>query len=130
MPYTLNISDIYYEEVDNVTYVTFATCGDDQNREYLTLQNPNLFDEQDISLGMNYAHVEFCDQNNSQYGGIQKILLEDNILTISFDKASVIVKQTGFCEIKLRFSGTPANFSRAVHELKKISTRDGIINNL
>ena len=130
MLFTLPISEVFFERTSYGTCITFAASGNDENRKYLTIQNSNCFDAQDISLGMNYAYIEFCDQKNSQYGDINEIHFLDGTLSISFEKHSTICKETDIHIIKLGIEGSQCNLDLAIAELKEISIRDNIKNNL
>lgn len=48
------------------------------------LQRALEFDEQDVSLGMDTYHVEWCSQENSGYGGISQFLLNSDSAEIAF----------------------------------------------
>lgn len=51
---------------------------------YLLLQRALAFDEQDVALGMDTYHVEWCGQETSGYGGISQCLLRPGHAQIAF----------------------------------------------
>jgi hypothetical protein len=54
---------------------------------YLMLQRAfehDEHDEQDVELGMDTYHVEWCDQQNSGYGGISQFVLKPTGAEITF----------------------------------------------
>jgi hypothetical protein len=51
---------------------------------YLMLQRSFEDDEQDVNLGINTYHVEWCDQEHSGYGGIARFTLKPNLAEIAF----------------------------------------------
>ena len=54
-------------------------------RYYLMLQRALGHDEQDVQLGMDTYHAEWCDQRNSWYGGIKQFMLTPNQAVVVFD---------------------------------------------
>jgi Immunity protein 10 len=52
-------------------------------KSYLMLQRAFQFDEQDVKLGMDTYHVEWCDQGSSGYGGISRVFL--TLSTVEFE---------------------------------------------
>ncbi|QDH69915.1 Imm10 family immunity protein [Marilutibacter alkalisoli] len=51
---------------------------------YLMLQRALEFDDQDVELGMDTYHVEWCGQESSGYGGISQFVLKTNCAEITF----------------------------------------------
>ena len=51
---------------------------------YLILQRALEFDEQDVALGMDTYHIEWCGQENSGYGGISHFSLQPSYAEIAF----------------------------------------------
>jgi hypothetical protein len=68
--------------------VGFADNAQDPE-SYLILQRALEFDEQDISLGMNTYHVEWCDQEYSGYGGISRAMLTPCSIQFVFDTMGI-----------------------------------------
>lgn len=64
--------------------VGFADHEFDTQR-YLMLQRALEHDEQDIELGMDTFHVEWCSQENSGYGGIARFLLKPDGAEVTLD---------------------------------------------
>lgn len=51
---------------------------------YLLLQRALAFDEQDVALGMDTYHVEWCGQETSGYGGISQFMLQSGHAQVAF----------------------------------------------
>jgi Immunity protein 10 len=52
---------------------------------YLMLQRSYEDQEQDIQLGMNTYHIEWCGQGNSGYGGITRFVLKPRSAEVYFE---------------------------------------------
>ena len=56
-----------------------------ETQTYFMLQRDFESDEQDVELGMDTYHVEWCGQGQSGYGGIQSLSLGRTSATVVFD---------------------------------------------
>ncbi|MBL8296725.1 MAG: hypothetical protein JNN30_00120 [Rhodanobacteraceae bacterium] len=52
---------------------------------YLMLQRSFADDEQDVRLGMDTYHVEWCDQGSSGYGGVSRFVLKTTSAEVQFE---------------------------------------------
>ena len=77
--------------------VTFADAEFNPTR-YLRLQRVRAPSASDRQLGLDDYHVEFDDQNQSCYGGIEQLELQRDRLVIAFDDegASVLGSEGSF----------------------------------
>lgn len=65
-------------------FVGFADRKHGTHR-YLILQRDFEHDEQDVKLGMDTFHVEWCSEDMSGYGGITAFLLGPSSAEVTFD---------------------------------------------
>lgn len=86
--------------------VGFADRGFN-TKTYLMLQRAMEFDEQDVSLGMDTYHVEWCGQENSGYGGISQFLLNRGSAEIAF-APDVAAALGGMGRLTISFHLTPS----------------------
>jgi hypothetical protein len=63
-----------YDPSEALYVVAFADSPSDPSR-YLLLQRSSEPDEQDIALGHDTYHIEWCDHGRSTYGGIEAFFL-------------------------------------------------------
>lgn len=52
---------------------------------YLMLERSYEEEEQDVQLGMNTYHIEWCDQEQSGYGGITQFVLKSSSAEVHFE---------------------------------------------
>jgi hypothetical protein len=70
--------------------------------------------EQDIQLGMNTYHIEWCDQEKSGYGGITQLVLKPTSVEVYFEpKMAELIG--GVEHISIAF-GLPASEHQALKE--------------
>jgi len=74
---------------DGFHLVGFGDCEVNANT-YLTLQRALIFDEQDLALGMDTYHVEWCSQEKSSYGGISQFTLRPDSAEIRFGSNAAV----------------------------------------
>jgi hypothetical protein len=70
---------------------------------YLMLHRAFEFDEQDVDLGMDTYHVEWCDQRNSGYGGIERFELRPGGADVMFD-AMAREEMDGLARVSIAFA--------------------------
>ncbi len=75
-------------------------------KTYLMLQRALDFDEQDVALGMDTYHVEWCGQENSGYGGITRFSLQSGCAEIEFTQ-DVAEALDGMQRLTITFRLTP-----------------------
>jgi hypothetical protein len=59
---------------------------------YLLLQRAFAFDEQDVAMGMDTYHVEWCGQETSGYGGISQFRLSPGHAQVTFSPDSPVAR--------------------------------------
>ena len=64
----LTITNYTLIQEENISILGFS-----EGNKYFQIQESQDYDEQDINLGLNTYHIEFNDQKNGRYGGIEKI---------------------------------------------------------
>jgi hypothetical protein len=72
-----------YDPSEAVYVAAFADSPSDPSR-YLLLQRTARPEEQDIALGHDTYHVEWCDQGRSTYGGIEAFFLGTGSAQMAF----------------------------------------------
>lgn len=103
---------VMIEETDlDILVVGFYT--DDH---YLMIQQGlDEYDEQDIRLGMNTYHIERDNQSYGEYGGVERILLERNLIEIELDERG---KKNLQCDrIKIDFQTDDENYRLLTEKL-------------
>ncbi|KUP20448.1 Imm10 family immunity protein [Paenibacillus sp. DMB5] len=80
-----------YAQADDENDVLMIGFADDQYepQEYILLQKTLHPDEQDLALGFDKIHITYNDESQSQYGGIEKVLLKPDSIEISLDEEAV-----------------------------------------
>ncbi|RNF85412.1 Imm10 family immunity protein [Montanilutibacter psychrotolerans] len=73
------------EDPDGECYLVGFADQEFDTQHYLMLQRAFEHDEQDVELGMDTFHVEWCSQENSGYGGITRFLLKPDGAEVTFD---------------------------------------------
>lgn len=59
---------------------------------YLLLQRAFAFDEQDVAMGMDTYHAEWCGQETSGYGGITQFRLSPDHAQVTFSPDSPVAR--------------------------------------
>ncbi|WP_453935096.1 Imm10 family immunity protein [Acidovorax temperans] len=75
------------EHPDGVCHLVGFADNKFDTEIYLTLQRSYEEEEQeqDIQLGMNTYHIEWCDQEKSGYGGITQFVLKPTSVEVCFE---------------------------------------------
>jgi hypothetical protein len=76
---SFNVKSIHIENMEDCYLLIFYNIG-----EYFLLQRGYEFDEQEDKLGFNTYYIEYCDQSQSCYGGVENIILHKNKIEIDF----------------------------------------------
>ena len=74
---------------------------------YLMLQRAFEYDEQDVALGMDTYHVEWCGQEHSGYGGISKVVLYPARIEVMF-QPQMASELGGVDRLEVEFKLAPA----------------------
>ncbi len=117
--------DATYIGIEDDGYVFVLGFADDAfaPQKYVLLQRGLEPDEQDISLGMDKAHVEIEDQSRSGYGGIASVRYRDGTLFIALTpegKAFLAVDD----EIAITLSCDEVMIARALEALPVVAKGD------
>ena len=111
-------SDIECEEEDDVYFVSFLNSKGGKY-EYVTLQNPREYSEQDISLGMDKVYIERDDQFFASYGGIEGVNVHRRSINIHLsDEAAK--KLDDIEEIEINFDISDEEFHNLISILREI----------
>ncbi|GGX06561.1 Imm10 family immunity protein [Undibacterium macrobrachii] len=86
---------------------------------YLMLQRAYEYDEQDRELGMDTYYVEWCNQENSGYGGISQFSLHRNLAELIFDP-DVSAELDDLHQISISFKLDENQFESLKQALQKI----------
>jgi hypothetical protein len=71
------------EHPDGVCHLVGFADSEFDTELYLMLQRSFVDEEQDVRLGQDTYHVEWCDQRTSGYGGIQRFVLKPQSIEVS-----------------------------------------------
>ncbi|WP_369979331.1 Imm10 family immunity protein [Xanthomonas bundabergensis] len=93
---------------------------------YFMLQRALEFDEQEVSLGMDTYHVEWCGQENSGYGGISRFLLFRDHAEITFAPGGAGALG-GLELLGISFELTPSEYSALLEALADIFEGSGCL---
>lgn len=93
---------------------------------YLMLQRAFEFDEQDVELGMDTYHVEWCGQENSGYGGISRFTLTRSGAEVAFtpDAAKELYEME---RLAISFRLTPSEYTALREALGHIFQDSGCL---
>jgi len=97
MSTVLNCPHTYAQEEEGVLTIGF-TDNVDQPSQYLLLQRSLTPSDQDKRLGHDRVHIELTDQGYSAYGGIWRVRLASDRLSLFLDEK---MAQTLNCEAEL-----------------------------
>jgi hypothetical protein len=98
--------------------VGFADEQDGEYQDALHFQRSYVFDEQDVSLGMDHVYVERGIQAGSGYGGIESVdLYADRIRVVTSGRTA---ESMGDTEFMIRFTATEDEFRRLQHGLRTV----------
>jgi hypothetical protein len=87
-------------------FVAFADEKFD-TKLYLVLQRAFEYDEQDVALGMDTYHVEWCGQEYSGYGGIENVVLLPAKIAVVF-QPQMVRELGGLDRLDIEFKLAPA----------------------
>jgi len=106
-PFAFEAKSVTVAHPDGECHLVGFADHEFNTKTYLMLQRALEFDEQDISLGMDTYHVEWCGQENSGYGGISQLLLNRGYAEITFarDAADAL---GGMGRLTISFQLTPS----------------------
>ena len=90
--------------------VGFADEKDGVHHEGLHFQRSHEFDEQDVTLGMNSVYAERSDQSEGGYGGVERVDLYPDCISVIV--GGELAVRMGTSEFDIRFSLSPAQFER------------------
>lgn len=115
---SFHAKSINIENMDDCYLVIFYNIG-----EYFLLQKAYDFDEKDQQNGMNTYHIEYCDQSQSLYGGIDSIVLYRNKVDIELNEEAA--KQLKINKkLSIGFTLNDENYKNLEIQLKNIFTDD------
>jgi len=115
---SFHASDVEFEDEDDVFYVNFINNNGDKI-EYIMLQNPREYLEQDVSLGMDKIYIERNDQIFSSYGGIESVNIHRGSIKIAL--ADEAAKKLGnIDEIEIDFDISDEQFQGLISMLRNI----------
>ena len=83
--HTFTATFVSYEDQGDCAVVSLADDAEDP-RDYLIFQRAYEFTQQDIQLGMDAVHVERNGQVGSGYGGLRRVTLSRERLTLELDE--------------------------------------------
>jgi hypothetical protein len=85
--FSFSAESVVSEHPDGVCHLVGFADKKFDTEIYLMLQRSYEEEEreQDIQLGMNTYHVEWCDQRNSGYGGITQFVLRPTSAEVHFE---------------------------------------------
>jgi hypothetical protein len=107
-----------YDENEELI-IRFADLQEDgKANHYFMIQHTNDIEEQDVQLGMDTYYIERDDQGYSTYGGIEKICLRPNQISIYLDKLGQ--KHLAVSEITIGLALTTQKYTHFIQQLKKI----------
>lgn len=106
------------EDTEDYVLVGFAEGRDGDGGEALHFQRSHEFDEQDAATGMDQVYVERNDQRQCGYGGIRRVELRPDRLTVRLDEPTSDHLGDDAFEIELRLS--PAEFGRLRDGLRAV----------
>jgi hypothetical protein len=106
-PFEFEATSVAVEHPDGECHlVGFADHAFDPTT-YLLLQRALAFDAQDVALGMDTYHVEWCGQATSGYGGISQCLLRPGHAQIAF-APNALAALAGMELLTISFRLTPS----------------------
>lgn len=92
---------------------------------YLMLQRAFEFDEQDVALGQDTYHLEWCGEEKSSYGGISRFLLGTDSADVAFfpDVAAAL---DGMDRLFIKFRLSPSEHGALRGALEQIFEGSGV----
>lgn len=99
--HTFTATFVSYEDQGDCAVVSLVDDAEDP-RDYLIFQRAYEFTQQDIQLGMDAVHVERNDQGWSGYGGLRRVTLTRESLTLELDeRGAALMDDTTFMRVDL-----------------------------
>ena len=86
---------------DGITLIAF------DSNPYILFQFKDKFDAQEKELGMDQIYIEYGSQSSSQYGGIEKVVFENNTIKVTVHQESLISKTIGETKFLFAFRKRP-----------------------
>ena len=83
--FSFRAESVVSEHPDEVCHFVGFADKKYETEIYLMLQRSYEEEEQDIQLGMNTYHIEWCDQKKSGYGGITQFVLASTSAEVYFE---------------------------------------------
>lgn len=98
-------ANFIYAQADNENDVLMIGFADDQYdpQEYILLQKTMHPDEQDLALGFDKIHITYRDESQSQYGGIEKVLLKPDSIEFCLDETAAEVLECETALVRVHF---------------------------
>ncbi|OMF92030.1 Imm10 family immunity protein [Paenibacillus sp. FSL R7-0273] len=128
-------ANFIYAQADDENDVLMIGFADDQYEpeEYILLQQTMHPDEQDLELGFDKIHITYNDESQSQYGGIEKVLLKPGSIEISLDEEAVEALDCESAVVRINFDPEMLNlderrvyFEQMFGELLEIDAEAGL----
>lgn len=116
--FTFHANCVVTDDPEEYCYVV-GFADQDAAQIYFMLQRAFEYDDQDIELGMDNYHVEWCNQENSGYGGISRFVLNRHSVDIVFDP-SVSAELDGLSQLSISFDLTDQQFQSLKQALQHI----------
>lgn len=123
MTYSFKATHVFSEDTDGVKIVGFA----DDNAaptQYLILQQPQQYDEQDVKLGMDKVHVEVGHQSRSTYGGIKVVTSDKGRLSFELESSASEALQTDG-NIVIDLLSPEPEIKKVLAALKAVARKEG-----
>ena len=115
--FAFQASCVVNQHADGECHLVGFADKEHDTRLYLMLQRSFEDDEQDVKLGMNTYHVEWCNQEYSGYGGIARFTLKPSLAEITFHSEMATVLG-GMKHLSIAFQ-LPAGERAALREALK-----------
>ncbi|MEK5447029.1 Imm10 family immunity protein [Paenibacillus sp. FSL R7-0331] len=129
-------ANFIYAQADDENDVLMIGFADDQYdpQEYILLQLTMHPDEQDLALGFDKIHMTYNDESQSQYGGIEKVLLKPGSIEIYLDEEAIEALDCEAAVVRVNFDPDVLNleerrelFEQMFGELLEIDAEAGLL---
>lgn len=122
--FTLEAQCVTSEHPDGECHLVSFADRNHGTKLYLMLQRAFEHDEQDVALGMDTFHVEWCGQKGSRYGGIHKFEIRPGMAEIAFDTETAELFD-GLTRLRISFQLPPAEYAALQEALGHIFRGSG-----
>lgn len=112
-------ANFLYAQIENDVIMVGFADNEINTQEYVLLQKPLIYDEQDRKLGFDKIHITYNDQLRSVYGGILKCVLKNGVVNISLNASTADTLKTED-EIEITFSANVSNLANLKQHLQKL----------